>query len=497
MHTSSLSLRLLPLAALLSLSACVGGETPPVDDGPDSCVPGAAALCACAGGVPGVQVCTDDGTFDECVCDAPAEPETSEPESSEPETSEPETGEPEATDGGTAEPETSEPETSEPETSEPDVAPGACDDDEYLAGGTCHALTTCTEKEFEYRSPTATSDRDCRPEFCVMGRDPTTPCMQATAVTVSGNLSECAADEAGRVHCWAGGRFEYVPDNLGVVVDLFGSDDHVCALNTDNQLSCWERISGDLVPLPFGLDDIIEVSTSEDTVCAMQSNLLTCVRLDAGTANDFNPNAGSFQRHGQTYSTGSRCWLDDDGWASGSYDYAGLPTSNIIGVRCNGTEVCALSADGDRVCQLRDNPPETTAGVASFIAGSSAAVTTNGAVRSLFVDDVRRWPMNRTPWTFAAGGNRFDGVLIGLNAEGFIGFIHDYDDVPPFPPSRCDHDEYDDGTGCQRLTQCTAYDYQSTPPSMTHDRVCTTLTVCGDGETETTPPTEDSDRVCN
>lgn len=47
----------------LGLGGCSGGAS--------TCVEGATQSCACAGGASGVQVCTSEGRFGECVCDLP------------------------------------------------------------------------------------------------------------------------------------------------------------------------------------------------------------------------------------------------------------------------------------------------------------------------------------------------------------------------------------------------------------------------------------------
>ena len=54
-----------------ALSACSLVVEPDVDSlgsPPRTCTPRDEAICACLGGVQGVQVCNEGGSFDPCMC---------------------------------------------------------------------------------------------------------------------------------------------------------------------------------------------------------------------------------------------------------------------------------------------------------------------------------------------------------------------------------------------------------------------------------------------
>ena len=68
--------------------------------------------------------------------------------------------------------------------------------------------------------------------------------------------------------------------------------------------------------------------------------------------------------------------------------------------------------------------------------------------------------------------------------------------------SSCDNGEYQSTTGytgttCTPWLNCAAEEYQSTPPSMSVNRVCTTWSKCLAGTYETTAPTSTLNRVCS
>ena len=68
---------------------------------------------------------------------------------------------------------------------------------------------------------------------------------------------------------------------------------------------------------------------------------------------------------------------------------------------------------------------------------------------------------------------------------------------PSKPDRDCTDTEYDDGTSCQKLTECSEAEYEKEPPATERDRVCAPLTVCGAGSWVSTQPSSDGDRACS
>jgi len=68
---ASLTRLALSTFALLIASSCSLVVEPDVDtlgSPPRTCTPHDEAICACLGGVQGVQVCNEGGSFDPCIC---------------------------------------------------------------------------------------------------------------------------------------------------------------------------------------------------------------------------------------------------------------------------------------------------------------------------------------------------------------------------------------------------------------------------------------------
>lgn len=66
--TVRMALVSLALGFVSSCSLVVEPDTDSIGAPPRTCTPQDEAICACVGGVQGVQVCNEGGSFDPCLC---------------------------------------------------------------------------------------------------------------------------------------------------------------------------------------------------------------------------------------------------------------------------------------------------------------------------------------------------------------------------------------------------------------------------------------------
>lgn len=395
--------------------------------------------------------------------------------------------------------------------------------------GSCVALTTCEEDEYESEEPTPTSDRTCM-QVTTCGGDEY-EVVDATA-TSDRQCGDCAAecdgctgagsssctscaeghyDHGGTCEACSGcedGTYESGPACAGTEDTTCSDCDPACGTcdggNSADCLSCAEGYyDSDGTDPPTGSCvawQICDPDTQYESEAGSSTSDRTCAALqecDAESEYESTPPTSTTDRecapcsercdgcdgpeHSDCSSCASGYWMNGsvcDAWSEcGAQEYEAFAPSSTVDRVCR---------DCDETCDGCDG--STASDCTACAAEHYANVDTGGEC---------------TPWS-VCGDAEYEEAEPSESADRSCGDCHSACEEGCVGPTAAECTTCASGfwqdtetDACVALTICGSGEFESVPPTETSDRECAAVTNCNsDTEYEVTPPTETSDREC-